>query len=193
MPPPLPPLLRTSARSFRCLLQGDALPCMSCKPLGGGPVSAWTQAHQALHPGLCTLAAGLAGERRGVGGRPPTACCCTTTTTTGARCLPHDGINGAGGGQTRLPHLEGQKCAAEGPCHRRHAGRLVQSSLIPHASCLTDRPLPPLLPGRREYVVQVLLKVVDGTTVDDAVNIMQVGAAGQCRWACLRWPSWGQV
>ena len=45
---------------------------------------------------------------------------------------------------------------------------------MPHASCLTDRPLPPLLPGRREYVVQVLLKVVDGTTVDDAVNIMQV-------------------
>jgi ATP-dependent Clp protease adaptor protein ClpS len=27
--------------------------------------------------------------------------------------------------------------------------------------------------NRREYVVQVLLKVVDGTTVDDAVNIMQ--------------------
>lgn len=27
--------------------------------------------------------------------------------------------------------------------------------------------------NRREYVVQVLLKVVDGMTVDDAVNIMQ--------------------
>lgn len=26
---------------------------------------------------------------------------------------------------------------------------------------------------RREYVVQVLMKVVEGTTVDDAVNIMQ--------------------
>jgi len=27
--------------------------------------------------------------------------------------------------------------------------------------------------NRREYVVQVLLKVVDGLTVDDAVNVMQ--------------------
>lgn len=27
--------------------------------------------------------------------------------------------------------------------------------------------------NRREYVVQVLLKVVDGYTVDDAVNVMQ--------------------
>jgi ATP-dependent Clp protease adaptor protein ClpS len=27
--------------------------------------------------------------------------------------------------------------------------------------------------NRREYVVQVLMKVVEGTTVDDAVNIMQ--------------------
>lgn len=27
---------------------------------------------------------------------------------------------------------------------------------------------------RREYVVRVLMKVVDGLTVDDAVNVMQV-------------------
>eukprot|EP00958_Prasinococcus_capsulatus_P028445 scaffold6740_cov350-Prasinococcus_capsulatus_cf.AAC.1 len=27
--------------------------------------------------------------------------------------------------------------------------------------------------NRREYVVQVLLKVIDGLTVDDAVNVMQ--------------------
>lgn len=27
--------------------------------------------------------------------------------------------------------------------------------------------------NRREYVVQVLLKVIDGMTVDDAVNVMQ--------------------
>jgi ATP-dependent Clp protease adaptor protein ClpS len=30
--------------------------------------------------------------------------------------------------------------------------------------------------NRREYVVKVLLKVVDGMTVDDAVNIMNVSA-----------------
>lgn len=30
---------------------------------------------------------------------------------------------------------------------------------------------------RREYVVRVLMKVVDGLTVDDAVNVMQVGYA----------------
>ena len=28
--------------------------------------------------------------------------------------------------------------------------------------------------NRREYVVQVLLKVIDGLTIDDAVNVMQV-------------------
>jgi ATP-dependent Clp protease adaptor protein ClpS len=29
--------------------------------------------------------------------------------------------------------------------------------------------------NRREYVVKVLLKTVEGLTVDDAVNVMQVG------------------
>lgn len=29
--------------------------------------------------------------------------------------------------------------------------------------------------NRREYVVKVLMKVVDSITVDDAVNVMQVG------------------
>lgn len=28
--------------------------------------------------------------------------------------------------------------------------------------------------NRREYVVQVLLKIINGLTVDDAVNVMQV-------------------
>lgn len=28
--------------------------------------------------------------------------------------------------------------------------------------------------NRREYVVKVLLKIVEGMTVDDAVNVMQV-------------------
>jgi ATP-dependent Clp protease adaptor protein ClpS len=31
--------------------------------------------------------------------------------------------------------------------------------------------------NRREYVVKVLLKVVDGLTMDDAINVMQVSAA----------------
>jgi ATP-dependent Clp protease adaptor protein ClpS len=32
--------------------------------------------------------------------------------------------------------------------------------------------------NRREYVVKILLKTVEGLTVDDAVNVMQVG--GRC-------------
>jgi hypothetical protein len=30
--------------------------------------------------------------------------------------------------------------------------------------------------NRREYVVKILLKTIEGLTVDDAVNVMQVGA-----------------
>jgi ATP-dependent Clp protease adaptor protein ClpS len=37
--------------------------------------------------------------------------------------------------------------------------------------------------NRREYVVKILLKTVEGLTVDDAVNVMQVG--GQCQWMRL--------
>jgi hypothetical protein len=29
--------------------------------------------------------------------------------------------------------------------------------------------------NRREYVVKILLKTIEGLTVDDAVNVMQVG------------------
>lgn len=31
--------------------------------------------------------------------------------------------------------------------------------------------------NRREYVVKILLKTIEGLIVDDAVNVMQVGAA----------------
>ncbi|DBA95438.1 TPA: hypothetical protein ACH3X3_013307 [Trebouxia sp. C0006] len=47
-----------------------------------------------------------------------------------------------------------------------------------------DRPA--VLPGydnKREYVVRVLMKVVDGLTVDDAVNVMQ--EAHQNGMACV--------
>lgn len=33
--------------------------------------------------------------------------------------------------------------------------------------------------NRREYVVKVLLKVVDGLTMDDAINVMNVRMRGQ--------------
>jgi ATP-dependent Clp protease adaptor protein ClpS len=33
--------------------------------------------------------------------------------------------------------------------------------------------------NRREYVVKILLKTVEGLTVDDAVNVMQVGGRSQ--------------
>ena len=36
--------------------------------------------------------------------------------------------------------------------------------------CISHR----LIGCRREYVVRVLMKVIDGLTVDDAVNVMQV-------------------
>lgn len=35
--------------------------------------------------------------------------------------------------------------------------------------------------NRREYVVKILLKTVEGLTVDDAVNVMQVRCCGCCR------------
>jgi hypothetical protein len=34
--------------------------------------------------------------------------------------------------------------------------------------------------NRREYVVKILLKTVEGLTVDDAVNVMQVRARAWC-------------
>jgi ATP-dependent Clp protease adapter protein ClpS len=44
--------------------------------------------------------------------------------------------------------------------------------------------------NRREYVVKILLKTVEGLTVDDAVNVMQVSQAARCagtvEFACGR-------
>lgn len=63
--------------------------------------------------------------------------------------------------------------AAAGPacCAASQPGPPTPSCTHPHPSPGTLPPPPPLY--RREYVVQVLMKVVEGTTVDDAVNIMQ--------------------
>ena len=41
---------------------------------------------------------------------------------------------------------------------------------------------------RREYVVRVLMKVVDGLTVDDAVNVMQVCTLQMLHHARHAWP-----
>lgn len=39
--------------------------------------------------------------------------------------------------------------------------------------------------NRREYVVKVLLKVVDGLTMDDAINVMNVRMRGQWHVICV--------
>lgn len=95
---------------------------------------------------------GLAGRPRRRGRRwtrakssgPSTRSCFTTTTSTGAR-------------QRRESVKLGWR-ARTGPQHRPRAELSSSSSdSIP----------------RREYVVQVLLKVIDSMQVDDAVNVMQ--------------------